>query len=454
MSFRKDFVWGGASAAYQVEGAAYEDGKGLSIWDVFCKDGGHIYEDQNADVACDEYHRMKEDVALMKQMGLKAYRFSVSWPRILPDGTGKVNQKGLDYYDRLVNELLAQGIEPFMTLYHWDLPYELHKRGGWLNPDSPEWFYEYAKIIAGHFSDRVEKFFTINEPQCIVGLGYYTGEYAPGLKVGPTDFFAIWHNVLKAHGRGLQALRKFSVRPIQVGTAPCSALYLPETDSAANIEAARKATFSLPARTLRDVSWDIAMWSDPVFLGKYPQDVLDAYGQYFPEVTAADMELISQPLDFYAQNIYNAVPVRADENGNPVRVKRYDGFPKTALQWPVTPECMYWAPKFLFERYKKPFYVSENGMSAHDWVASDGKVHDPNRIDFMRRYLREYKRAAEDGVDARGYFAWSVLETFEWSTGYHDRFGMVYVDYRTQERIPKDSAVFYRSVIETNGENL
>lgn len=454
MSFRKDFVWGAATASYQVEGAAYEDGKGLNIWDVFCKEDGHVYEHHTGDVACDQYHRYKEDVAIMKELGLKAYRFSVNWARILPEGTGKVNEKGLAYYDNLVNCLIENGIEPYMTLYHWDLPYALHQKGGWLNPQSPEWFYEYAKLMAAHFSDRVSHFFTFNEPQCTVGLGYVTGEHAPGLKVGPYDYFSIWHNVLKAHGRGVQAIREAAVRPVEIGMAPCGALYYPATDSKEDIEAARKANFSLPEADIRAVSWDVAFCADPVFLGQYPEDIMKSFGQYFPKNAEKDLELISQPLDFYGQNMYNAVPVRADENGNPVRVDRYQGFPKTAIQWPVTPEVLYWAPKFLYERYQKPFYVTENGMSSHDWVSLDGKVHDASRVDFMHRYLREFKKAAADGVDLRGYFAWSLMDNFEWAYGYSERFGMVYVDYQTQKRTVKDSGLFYKNVIASNGEIL
>ena len=454
MGFKKEFVWGGATASYQVEGAAYEDGKGLNIWDVFCKEPGHVYEGHTGDVACDHYHRYQEDIALMKEMGLQAYRFSLSWARILPDGTGKVNEKGLDFYDRLIDALLENGIEPYVTLYHWDLPYELHKQGGWLNPKSPDWFYEYASIVARHFSDRVKYFFTLNEPQCTVGLGYQTGEHAPGLKVGPYDYFQIWHNVLLAHGRGVDALREHSVKPVKVGIAPCGALYLPASEKPEDIKAANWATFHLMGDQISDVSWDVGFCMDPVFLGQYPEDVLQKFGPYFPKFTDQDMDQIKRPLDFYGQNMYNAVPVRAGEDGSPVRVSRYDGFPKTAIQWPVTPECLYWAPKFLYERYQKPVYITENGMSAHDWVSLDGKVHDPNRIDFNHRYLKELKKAAEDGVDLAGYFAWSVMDNFEWAYGYSERFGLIYVDYRTQERILKDSAYDFRGIIRSNGENL
>ena len=308
--------------------------------------------------------------------------------------------------------------------------------------------------MAEHFSDRVKNFFTINEPQCIVGLGYQTGEHAPGLKVGPSDYFRIWHNVLKAHGRAVEALREFSKQPVKISMAPCGALYVPETNKPEDIEAARKANFSLPENSIGACSWDVALCCDPVYLGQYPEDILKEFGQFFPKVTDADMKLISQPLDFFGQNIYNAVTVRAGEDGKAVRAARYDGFPQTAIGWPVTPEVLYWAPKFMQERYKKPFMITENGMASHDWVGVDGKVHDQARVDFMARYLGAYKRAAEDGVDLAGYFAWSVMDNFEWVYGYSQRFGLVYTDYNTQKRIWKDSAYFYKNIIETNGENL
>lgn len=454
MGFRKDFVWGAATASYQVEGAAFEDGKGRNIWDVFSHTNGKVYENHNGDIACDEYHRYKEDVQLLKAMDIKAYRFSVSWARILPEGTGRVNPRGIDYYNRLIDELIANGIEPYMTLYHWDLPYALHLQGGWQNPASPEWFYEYAKVLAVHFSDRVKYFFTLNEPQCIVGLGYERGEHAPGLRVGTEDYFRIWHNVLKAHGRSVQALREYARGPIQIGAASCGAMYGPNTSTDDDIEAARRATFSMMGEELDACSWDVALFTDPVYLGQYPEDILRRYGQYFPRGFEQDLDLIRQKTDFHGHNIYNCVPVRADENGNPVRVRRPEGFPKTAIQWPVTPESLYWGPKFLYERYRLPVYITENGMSAHDWVSLDGRVHDPNRIDFMHRYLSCLKRACEEGVDIPGYFAWSLMDNFEWANGYNDRFGLVYVDYASQKRIVKDSGYYYREIIQSNGENL
>lgn len=451
MSFRKDFVWGAATAAYQIEGAAYEDGKGVNIWDVFSKEPGKTFDGHHGDVACDHYHRYLEDIAIMKELGIPAYRFSVSWARILPEGTGRINEAGLAFYDHLVDALLENGITPYMTLYHWDLPYALYLKGGWMNPESSEWFYEYAKILGEHFSDRVTHFFTINEPQCVVGLGYVAGVHAPGLKVGHREYFQTWHNVLMAHGRAVQALRETAKQPVQVGIAPCGGIYYPETDSPEDIEAARRAMFSMPGGEFSNATWDLAFCGDPIYLGHYPEDVLSKYGQWFPKITEEDMKIISEPTDFHGQNIYNGVMVRADENGNPIRVGRAPGYGKTALNWPITPECLYWGPKFIYERYKKPFYITENGLACHDVVSLDGKVHDPNRTDFLHRYIREYQRAAADGADLAGYFQWSLLDNYEWHSGYAERFGMVFVDYKTQKRTIKDSGYFYRDLIRSNG---
>ena len=454
MSFKKDFVWGVATASYQVEGAAYEDGKGLNIWDVFCREPGKIYEDHNGDVACDQYHRYKEDVQIMKKIGAKAYRFSIDWARVLPKGTGAVNEKGVEYYSNLVDELLANGIEPYITLYHWDMPYELYLRGGFMNDDFPEWFYEYAKLIAERLGDRCTHYFTFNEPQCSLGLGYLRGEHAPGLKVMTPDYFRGWHNFLKAHGRAVQALRQFSAKPVLIGLASCGDTFYPATESPEDIEAARKASFHTDKTDAESCNWNMSLCWDPIVKGTYPDWVYKTFKNALPEITAEDMALISQPIDFLAQNIYNSKEVRADENGEPVLVKRYPGFAKTAIQWPVTPQSLYWTMRFLYQRYQMPLYISENGMSSHDWVSLDGKVHDPARIDLVHRYLKGLRRAADEGIPMEGYFQWSLMDNFEWAKGYSDRFGIVYVDYRTQERILKDSAYFYKEVIESNGENL
>ena len=450
MGFAKDFVWGAATSSYQIEGTGRDSGKGQNIWDVFTKEPGRVYEGHTGDIACDHYHRFREDVAYMKELGLKGYRFSIDWSRVLPEGTGKVNEKGIDFYNALIDELLEQGIEPYITLYHWELPYEIYKRGGWMNPEIVEWFGQYARLVAERFSDRVKYFFTLNEPQCFVGLGFLQGCHAPGVKAPLRDTFEMAHNALKAHGRAVQMLRAYGKQNVQIGYAPTSGMCYPEKETPKDIEAARKALFALPD-DLSNWTWNVSWWSDPVILGKYPEEGMKKYEKYLPVITDEDMKLISQPIDFYGQNIYNGRCIRMGTDGSPEEVRRPAGFPKTATNWPVTPEALYWGPKFLYERYRKPIYITENGRACHDTVSQDGKVHDPNRIDFLARYLKNLKRAAEE-IDIRGYFQWSLMDNFEWDKGYAERFGIIYVDFETQERIWKDSAYWYRDLIRRNGD--
>lgn len=453
MSFRKDFIWGAATASYQIEGAAYEDGKGLSVWDRFSHEPGKIVEGHTGDIACDHYHRFKEDVALMKEMGVKNYRFSLSWPRLIPNGIGEVNEAGVAFYNALINELIAAGIRPIVTLFHWDYPVELQKRGAWENPDSPKWFEAYAALCAQRFGDRVKDFITLNEPACFIGLGYVVGEHAPGYRMPLTATIPMSHHVLLAHGLAVRALRKYAPG-CRVGYAPNADPRIPVSESPEDIEAARKAYMSIPDDP---VAWafSVTWWSDPALLGRYPKDGLKLFGKYLPEGWEKDLETICQPLDFYCQNIYSGRLIKAADNASGYEQAPYPvGHGKTAIQWPITPDALYWGPKFLYERYKTPFMISENGMSSHDVVSLDGKVHDPQRQDYMHRYLLAFRRAAEDGVDAIGYLAWSLMDNFEWAFGYTDRFGLIYVNYQTQERIVKDSFCWYKTVMESNGENL
>ena len=452
MGFSENFVWGAATSAYQIEGAVKEEGKGEHIWDVYVKEPGHIYGGHNGNSACDHYHRFREDVSIMKEIGIMAYRFSIDWSRVLPEGFGSVNESGIVFYDSLIDELLKNGIEPYITLHHWELPYEIYKRGGWMNPQIVEWFGEYARLIAERFSDRVTHFFTLNEPQCFVGLGYLTGDHAPGIKAPLRDTFEMAHNALKAHGRAVQMLRQYGKQRLTVGYAPTCGMCYPETEKAEDIEAARQALFAMNQDD-RNWTWNVSWWSDPVLLGNYPEEGLKRYEPYLPRITDEDMKLIAEPIDVYGQNIYNGRCIRMGRDGMPEEVKRCEGFPKTAVSWPVTPEALYWGPKFLYERYRKPLYITENGMSCHDVVSIDGKVHDPNRTDFLARYLKELKRAAGE-IDLRGYFHWSLMDNFEWEKGYSERFGLVYVDYQTQKRMKKDSAYWYQDVIRSNGANL
>ena len=450
MGFPKDFVWGAATAAYQVEGAANEDGRGPSVWDMFCRRPGKVWDGQTGEVACDHYHRYREDVALMKELGLKAYRLSLSWSRILPEGTGMVNPKGLAFYDQLIDELLAANVKPYITLFHWDLPYELYCRGGWLNRDSADWFAEYTKIVADKFSDRVENWITLNEPQCFVGIGHLDGRHAPGDKYGLAEVLRVGHNALRAHGKAVQTLRANAKKPVKVGYVPYSQIKMPATNSPQDIEAARKATFAV---TEKD-TWNHAWWLDPVYFGHYPEDGLKLFGADAPQVRDGDMETICQPLDFFMANIYGGSKVRAGKDGLWENVPEPPGHGLTAFRWWVYPEALYWGPKFFWERYKQPIIITENGMSDVDWVALDGRVHDPNRIDYTARYLTEFGRAAEDGVKIQGYFHWSLMDNFEWAEGFKERFGMIYVDFPTQKRIPKDSYYWYKDLIASNGELL
>ena len=450
--FRDDFVWGVASSAYQIEGYDEKDGAGKCIWDTFAEEG-HTKDGQDASVSCDHIHHYKDDFAMMRLLGVKAYRFSLSWSRIMPEGTGRVNEKAIALYRDMILEMKKNGIIPYITMYHWELPQALQDKGGWLNEEIIQWFGEYAKVVAENFADLCDYFITLNEPQCFVGLGYLTGVHAPGLKLPYKDTFQIAHNAMRAHGQAVIHLRKYAGRPIQVGYAPTCGVAYPATNKPEDIEAARKVYFS-QTNPLDNWTWNVAWFSDPVLLGHYPEDGLKRYAEYLPEITKEDMELISQPIDFFGQNIYNGYMIRAGKNGEPEYVDREPGYAKTAADWPVTPEAFYWGIRFLSERYRKPLYITENGMSCHDVVSSDGRVHDPNRIHFLEQYIGAMKRAAADGADIRGYFLWTFLDNFEWDKGYTERFGIVYVDFITQKRIAKDSAFWYQKVMETNGKEI
>lgn len=459
-AFPPDFAWGAATAAYQIEGACAEDGRKPSIWDVFTQTPGHVWENTPGDVACDHYNRWREDVALMRDLGLNSYRMSISWSRVIPEGNGKPNNAGLAFYDRLVDALLEAGVTPWVTLYHWDLPYALYCQRGWLNPDIPEWFARYTRVVSDLLSDRVTHWLTLNEPQCFIGLGLESGRQAPGLRMPRRDVLAAAHHALLAHGRAVQTLRELARKPPVIGWAPVGVVAIPDTNSPLDIEAARQAMFCQAHQQVIVNPWDTTFtwsntwWSDPVFFGHYPEDSLLAAGTDAPRFTAEEMAIIAEPLDLYGSNIYHGIRVRAGEYGAVEKVDPPPGSPRTLLFWPCSDEALYWGPRLLQERYKLPFVVTENGASCHDWMDLDGKVQDPQRIDFLRRYLRQLARAIQDGVDIRGYFHWTLLDNFEWSEGYKHRLGLVYVDFRTQVRTPKSSFAWYRDVIATQGRNL
>ncbi|MDD3832685.1 MAG: GH1 family beta-glucosidase [Oscillospiraceae bacterium] len=450
MSFSKDFVWGAATAAYQIEGAIEEDGKGLSVWDVACRREGYVKQGHTGQTACDHYHRFDGDVDIMKQIGLHAYRFSVSWPRVLPEGIGRVNEKGLDFYDRLVDELLKHDIEPYLTLFHWDYPHELFKRGGWLNPDSSQWFAEYTRVIVDRLSDRVHNWFTLNEPQCFINFGHLTGRHAPCLKLELGEALLASHNALLAHGKAVQTIRQYGKTPAKIGWAPQGHISYPISDSEEDLDAARKNMFAIKQKNLSSNTW----WMDPVYKGEYPADGLELFGSSMPTIRQDDMEIISQPLDFFGANCYNGYPVKSDENGNSVFGGREVGHPESVGEWPVTFDCLYWGAKFFYERYGLPFVVAENGMPNCDWVATDGHVHDGPRVDFLYRNIAGLMKAANEQIPLGGYFCWSLMDNMEWMHGYTKRFGLVHVDYITQKRTIKDSGHFYKQIIASNGEIL
>ena len=435
------FEWGVSTAAFQIEGAAREDGKKDSIWDVYTHEPGRTKMGDTGDTACDHYHRYKEDIRLMSELGVTAYRFSVSWPRVIPDGTGEVNEKGIRFYSDLVDEMLRYGIEPYMTLYHWDLPQALFERGGWLNPASPEWFYEYSRVMGERFGDRVKNFITVNEPSNVMNGLRPGGSNAPACPLTKREQLRALHNLLLAHGRSVMALRE-TVPDAKVGFAPCSTVFCPEDTGEDLVEAARRMYFFFDENCPTD---NVIVYTDPVFLGDYPKVYYDNFSDIMPDITEKDLRIISTPVDCCFHNTYAGDIVVRDgkegfriKEGNPVR---------NSLSWKITPEALYWGPKFLYERYGKPVYITENGLPAPDVVCLDGKVHDAYRSDFIERYTRELLRAARDGVDVRGYFYWSFLDNLEWELGFEPRFGLVYIDFDTLERIPKDSFAYYRDLI-------
>jgi beta-glucosidase len=449
-TFPADFVWGAATAAYQIEGAASEDGRGPSTWDVFCKRPNAVFEGHSGDIACDHYHRYRDDIALMRELGLQAYRFSVSWSRVLPEGRGQVNPAGLSFYDRLVDGVLEAGIQPFCTLFHWDLPQALQQRGGFVNRDVADWFADYANLLGQRLGDRIKLWITQNEPQCYIGFGLGSGHHAPGLPLDFSDTLVAAHNSMRAHGKAVRALRD-SVPGARIGYVLAAQLARPASDSQVDLEAARAATFAIRDRTHTNNTW----WTDPVVRGEYPEDGLRLFGHEMPRFPSSDWDDVKQLPDFLGLNIYRAETVRAGSDGRPETLPVPPGYPRSGVDWqPMTPDALYYGPRFFHERYGLPLWITENGLSTRDQVFLDGKVHDPQRIDYMHRNLLELRRAMRGGANVEGYLAWSLLDNFEWADGYKQRFGMIYVDYQSQRRVPKDSYHWYKDVIASRGASL
>ncbi len=436
-----DFVWGVASAAFQIEGAYNEDGKGLSIWDVFTHEPGRTKQGNSGDTTCDHYHRYKEDVKLMAELGVKGYRFSISWSRIMPKGCGEVNEKGIEFYRNLIDELLANGIEPYVTLYHWDLPQALYEIGGWLNPNISDMFASYAEVIGKAFGDKVKNFITINEASNVMEGMSPNATNAPGHHYSLRDRLTALHNILKAHGKAVMALRN-CVEDVKVGFAPCSFALCPA--DAENEAEAKEAYFKITKGDLTGNS-TTRLFYDTIFFGDYPKEYYEYYSDVMPEITKEDLEIISQPVDYCFHNLYSGITYGAKKE----KVNHVCNM----LGWNIYPEAIYYASKFLYERYKHPIIITENGYPAPDFVFDDGCVHDPARIEFIRKYTDEMKRAIADGVDIRGYFYWTVMDNLEWEIGFEPRFGLIYVDFDTFKRTPKDSYYFYKQLIENSDLN-
>lgn len=434
--FPKGFLWGAASASAQVEGGWDEGGRTPSIWDVASPK--RIMHGENCHTACAHYHRWKEDVALMKGLGLKSYRFSISWSRVIPE-EGKINPAGLKFYSDLVDELLAAEIEPLVTIYHWDLPLWVHKKGGWLSPKIIPLFRDYAKAVVDALSDRVTWWMTMNEPQCFIMNGYMQGVHAP-FKHDYLALSRLTRNCMLAHAQAAKIIRQYAKKPPKVGIAMASGCFVPENETPKQIEAARKNSMEA-GMGLMGNRW----WMDPILAGK----PVRAYGVYSSK--QEDMAEINQPLDFVGLNLYT--PYNHSDWGGDPKAHRA-GLPRNSMGWVVDGRVMYWTVRFVYERYHLPIMITENGMAENDFVCLDGGVHDPQRADFIRRYLGSLKRAVREGYPVLGYQHWSIMDNFEWAEGYDPRFGLIFVDYATGERTMKDSAREYKRIIETNGADL
>ena len=439
--FPDSFLWGAATAAYQIEGSPLADGAGPSIWQRFSHTPGMMTNGDTGDVACDHYNLYRQDVALMSAIGLNAYRFSISWSRILPDGTGRVNERGLDFYRRLIDELTQHSITPMATLYHWDLPAALDDRGGWLNRDIADWFAEYASICFHALDDRVKLWATLNEPWVVTDGGYLHGALAPGHRnLFETPIAS--HNLLRAHGRAVQVYRTLGRN--QIGIVVNLEPKVPATDSEEDLAANRRADAYMNRQYL-----------DPVFFGRYPEEMAEMFGEAWPDFPAADFDVISTPIDFTGINYYKRGVTKHDPN---VIVERATRVQPTGIYtetgWEVCPDALYDLLLWFRARYgaQMPIYITENGAAFYDPPTALGEVvDDPLRVHYLREHLAELARAKASGVDVRGYFAWSLLDNLEWSLGYTKRFGIVHVDFATQKRTLKKSALFYRDVIRNGG---
>ena len=436
MGFSKDFLWGAAAASAQIEGGWNEGGRTPSFWDIAPEN--KIKNGDNCHTACDHYHRMREDVAMMRELGLKSYRFSVSWSRVIPE-EGRVNPEGIKFYSDLIDELIKNDIVPMLTVYHWDMPTWVYKKGGWMSKNIIPLFKEYTRVLVEAFSDRVMWWMPMNEPGCFIMNGHMQGIHAP-FKRNYLALSKLTRNCMLAHAESVKVIREHAKQDVKIGIAFSTGAYVPDNETPEEIERARVLSVEKGCGLMGN-RW----WMDPLLAGK----PVRAYGIYSSK--KRDMKEIYQPLDFIGLNIYTSYNYAEWGAGNE---KAPDNMPKNSLGWVIDPRCMYWNVKFVHEKYKLPIMITENGLAANDTVSDDGKVYDPDRTEFIKGYLSALKRAANEGIPVLGYQHWSIMDNFEWAEGYGTRFGLVHVDYETQKRTLKESAHYYKHIIETNGEDL
>ncbi|MBI9052008.1 MAG: beta-glucosidase [Anaerolineaceae bacterium] len=444
--FPKDFIWGVAASSYQIEGAADVGGRGESIWDRFSHTPGKTFNGETGDVACDHYHLYENDVKLMAELGVKSYRFSIAWPRILPRGRGRVNEAGLDFYDRLVDKLIEAGIDPLATLYHWDLPQALDDEGGWLNRETADHFAHYTDVVSKRLGDRIKMWGTINEPICVAMLGYFTGMHAPGHQDETMqEMNTALHHLLLGHGKAVRVLRQ-NVPDAKVGAMINIYPIYPATEAEEDKAAAE-----------RFYMYHNHWFTAAMYTGEYPAEGLRLFGRATPDIQDGDMDIISTPTDYIGLNYYSRLIAAYDPEANkPLQVKivKEPDVEYTAMDWEVFPDGLHDVLTRIYKEYKpKEIIIAENGCAVNDVVNEDGKVIDPQRVSYIKRHIHAMQKTMQEGVPVKGYYVWSLMDNFEWSYGFSKRFGIIYVDYETQKRIPKESYYTYQKIVKNNAIN-